>query len=62
MKRKWMVCLGSLLVVAAVVASTRGKAIAQTYPSKYIKVFVPAPAGGGTDILARIIGDKFTKS
>jgi tripartite-type tricarboxylate transporter receptor subunit TctC len=62
MKRKWVFCLGSLLLAAAVVVNTGGETIAQTYPSKFIKVFVPAPAGGGTDILARIIGEKFTKS
>ncbi len=62
MKRRWIFCLGSMGLAAVLLISAGGEAIAQTYPSKYIKVFVPAPAGGGTDILARIIGQKFTES
>ena len=34
--------------------------VAQTYPAKTIKVFVPFPAGGGTDIIAREIANKLT--
>ncbi len=62
MKRKGLFCLGSLLLTAALLTIAAGDVLAQTYPTKFIKVFVPAPAGGGTDILGRIIGEKFTKS
>jgi len=31
---------------------------AQTYPDKIIKMIVPAPAGGQTDVLARYLGQK----
>ena len=34
-------------------------ASAQTFPSQPIRVVVPFPAGGGTDILMRIIQDKY---
>src|SRR4051812_3801917 len=34
---------------------------AQTYPTKVIRMIVPGPAGGGTDIIARIIGEGLTK-
>lgn len=34
-------------------------ALAQTYPSKPIKMIVPFPPGGGTDVIARIIAEKF---
>ena len=35
---------------------------AQTYPSKPIKIVVPFPAGGTSDVLARLIGQKMTES
>ena len=35
---------------------------AQTYPSKPIRFVIPYAAGGNTDILARIIGQKLTET
>ncbi|MEJ8813516.1 tripartite tricarboxylate transporter substrate binding protein [Variovorax ureilyticus] len=35
---------------------------AQTYPTKPIKLVVPFPAGGATDVLARVIGEKMAAS
>lgn len=32
------------------------------YPSKPIKIVVPFPAGGTSDVLARILGQKMTES
>ncbi len=37
-------------------------ALAQSYPAKPIRIVVPYPAGGSVDILARLIGHKFTES
>ena len=45
----------TLLTVAANVQ-------AQTYPSKTIKIIVPAPPGGAIDIIARVVGDKLSES
>lgn len=45
----------TLLTVAANVQ-------AQTYPSKTIKIIVPAPPGGAIDIIARVVGDKLSAS
>jgi len=42
-----------VLMVAAVAAA------AQTYPTRPVKIMVGANAGGGTDIIARMLGDKF---
>ena len=43
--------------LAAVALS--GIAFAQSYPSKPITILVGSPAGGGTDIMARTLGEKF---
>lgn len=43
-------------LVATVCAVT--SAVAQTYPSKSINLVIPFPAGGGTDVLGRLLGQK----
>ncbi len=35
---------------------------ADTYPSRIVKMIVPFPAGGTTDIFARHIGDRLAKA
>ena len=35
-------------------------AAAQTFPSKPIRVIVPSPPGDGSDVVARLVGDKLT--
>jgi tripartite-type tricarboxylate transporter receptor subunit TctC len=40
----------------------QARAQAQPYPSKSIRVIVPYAAGGGTDILARLFGQKLTEA
>ena len=42
--------------------SGAGGAIAQTYPSKPIRVIVGAAPGGGTDFVARLMGNKLTEA
>ena len=43
---------------AALLAATLTGAAAQTYPDKPIKLVVPGTAGGGMDVIARVVGDK----
>jgi len=46
-------CLGFLLCLP-------GMAIAQTWPAKPIRVIVPFPPGGGTDVLTRQLAEKIS--
>ena len=51
-------CLGSLCIAAAVAS---GGALAQAFPAKPIEFVVPANAGAGADIFARLIADLIRK-
>jgi tripartite-type tricarboxylate transporter receptor subunit TctC len=56
-----MKLLHSALAALMLVIST-ASVHAQTYPSRPIKLIVPFPAGGTTDILARAVSAELTKS
>jgi tripartite-type tricarboxylate transporter receptor subunit TctC len=45
------------VAAAAALALAAGLAVAQDYPTKPIRVIVPYPPGGGTDVVARIISE-----
>src|SRR5947199_10151450 len=49
---------GLALAVVLVATQTPDHAPAQNYPNRPIRLISPFPAGGGNDVLARIIGAK----
>lgn len=51
-----------MVALCCATAATGLQASAQTYPVKPIKLVVPFPAGGTTDILARAVGAELTKA
>lgn len=48
------------VAVAAVLIVAPGLASAQGYPSRPVTIIVPAPAGGGIDLIARVVGEKLS--
>ena len=52
---------GGLVVVSLFVAFFAGATGAQSYPSKPIRLVVPFPAGGPSDIVGRVLGQKLAE-
>jgi tripartite-type tricarboxylate transporter receptor subunit TctC len=52
---------GSLVAVMLALAVAAGDAAAQGYPAKAVRIVVPFGAGGTTDILARVIGERLAE-
>ena len=46
------------LLIGAFMALSSAVTLAQTYPSKPVRLVVPFPAGTGTDLMARLIGQQ----
>ncbi len=55
-------CTGARWLVAALMALTAAAAFGQAYPSRPIRIIVPYTAGGGTDVMARVMAERFTES
>ncbi len=54
--------LFSTLFAATILAATTPSAFAQTkYPNRAIRILIPFAAGGGTDVVARIVGQRLSE-
>ena len=51
----------AMFVLALTVVGAPGEALAQAYPSKPIRIVVPYPAGGGIDIMSRLIAQRLAQ-
>ena len=51
--------LARLAIGTAIALMTAAPAVAQTYPVKPVRIMVGASPGGGTDIIARVLAEKF---
>jgi len=54
--------LFTLVCTAALLSFMSGQALAQTYPTRPVKIVVPFGPGGFTDVVARILGVKLSES
>ncbi len=50
-----------LLIMGVLIAIAGSAAAQQAYPSKPIRFIVPYPPGGGSDVLARLVGQKLAE-
>jgi len=50
------------VMLVAVMAAATPLAVAQQYPSQQIRIICPFPAGGGTDLTARLLAEQLAKS
>ncbi|BDB26528.1 ABC transporter substrate-binding protein [Cupriavidus sp. TA19] len=59
-RRNWLAQAGTL--AGAAILGTTGQVFAQQpYPSKPIRLIVPYPAGGGTDTVGRLVGQRLAE-
>ena len=60
--KPWLRLVGSTLASIVLVLSTVVAAAQDKYPNKSIRVIVPVAPGGGTDFIARLIGQKMSEA
>src|SRR4029079_1850284 len=58
----FMIKLRHLALAAICIGALAGSALADTYPSRPIKMIVPFGAGGPADVFARVLADHLSQS
>jgi tripartite-type tricarboxylate transporter receptor subunit TctC len=58
----YLMRLTRALVLSVICASVSVSSIAQTYPTRPIRIIVPFAPGGASDLLPRMLGQKFTEA
>jgi tripartite-type tricarboxylate transporter receptor subunit TctC len=61
MTRVFSTAVGWALIALVAVTAVAAGAHAQTFPNRPIRLIVPQPPGGGTDIVARVMADQLAK-
>ena len=61
MKSCWAGTMAALLAVLWVASDVSAQPAA-SYPEKTVRIIVPFPAGGATDILARLVAERLSRS
>jgi tripartite-type tricarboxylate transporter receptor subunit TctC len=56
-----LIALSRFLFAACLICSVSPSVFAQAYPAKPVRLIVPFPAGGGSDIVGRILAQKLTE-
>ena len=56
-----MLYVHAMLLMLAAMAGIAGTVGAQTFPSKPLRIIVPFPPGGASDVTSRIIGEQISK-
>ena len=53
--------MGAMIAVIAIAGIGAGDAADPQYPARPMRIIVPFPPGATTDVIARMVGQKFTE-